>query len=126
MGEIMIYWEKLGEETAEGFDIVFSVAPEDIHPADCFDDSIDPDTGTPYHDIPEMIRRIDNGTLSWFVARVDAYKNGVLLASEYLGGNLYDNPIEFISEDAYYTDMKESAINEAKETIKKLTEDIAE
>jgi hypothetical protein len=125
MGEIMSkYWEKYGMERCEGFDIVFSVAPEDIHPADCFDDSIDLETGTPYHDIPEMIRRIDNGTLSWFVARVEAYKNGVLLASEYLGGNLYEEPTDFISDSGYYEDMKDTAINEAKETIKKLTEDI--
>jgi len=119
-----IYWEELGRETAEGFEIVFSVSPEDIHPADCFDDSIDPDTGAPYHDIPEMIRKIDNELLFWFVARVEAYKNGVLLASEYLGGNLYSDPLDFIREDYYYTDMKETAINEAKATIKKLTEEI--
>jgi hypothetical protein len=116
------YWEKLGEETAEGFDIVFSVAPEDIHPADCFDTSIDPDTGKPYHDIPEMLRRIDNGSLSWFVARVQAFKKGILLGSEYLGGNLYENPSDFMTEEGYYQAMRDTAIAEAKITINTLTE----
>ena len=116
-------WEKFGEETCEGFDIVFSISPEDIHPADCFDNSTDPKTGKPYYDTDQMARDIDNGLLSWFIARVQAFKNGILLGSEYLGGNLYKDPTEFISDSGYYDDMKETVINHAKETIKKLTEE---
>jgi hypothetical protein len=118
------YWEHLGTEQAEGFEIRFSIAPEDMHPADCFDTGIDPDTGKPYYDTDRMIQEIDRGFLSWFVARVDAYKNGILLSSEYLGGNLYEEPTEFISDSGYYEDMKFSAIEEAKKKIKQLTEDI--
>jgi hypothetical protein len=118
------YWEEMGRETVEGFEIVFSVSPEDIHPADCFDDSIDLETGKPYFDIEEMVRRIDNGSLCWFVARVEAYKKGILLASEYLGGNLYDNPTDFIADSGYYDDMKHTVIEQAKKTIQTLTEDI--
>lgn len=117
----MTYWEELGREQLKGFDIVFSIAPEDIHPADCFDTSTDPDTGEPYHNIPEMLRRIDNGSLSWFVARVEVFKKGILLASEYLGGNLYEEPTDFISDSGYYDDMKFSAIEQAAATIKTLT-----
>lgn len=115
------YWEELGRETAEGFEIVFSIAPEDIHPSDCFDTSTDPDTGKPYYDTDKMARDIDNGLLCWFVARVQAFKNGILLGSDYLGGNLYENPEDFLKDD-YYKDMKNTVIEHSKETIKKLVE----
>jgi hypothetical protein len=119
----MNQWEKLNEETAEGFDIVLSISPEDIHPADCFDTSTDPDTGKPYYDTDEMIRRIDNGSLCWFLARVEAYKRGILLASEYLGGTLYENPSEFL-KDGYYSQMRDDAIHSARIAINALTADI--
>ena len=119
----MNYWENLGTEHAEGFEIQFSIAPEDLHPSDCFDNSIDLETGKPYYDTDEMARDIDSGRLSWFVARVQAFKNGILLGSEYLGRNLYENPTDFISDSGYYDDMKDAVIKEARETIKKLTEE---
>lgn len=116
------YWEHLGTEQAEGFEIRFSIAPEDLHPADCFDNSIDLETGKPYYDTDKMARDIDRGVLCWFIARVDAYKQGILLASEFLGGNLYEDPTDFISDSGYYEDMKATTIEEAKQTIKKLME----
>lgn len=110
----MIYWEKLLEEKAEGFDIVLSIAPEDIDPADCFDDSID--------DINEIKQRMSIGLSHWFVARVSAYRHGIELSSEYLGGNLYDDPMEFVT-DGYFDDLKYQAIEEAKKAIQLLTEE---
>ena len=115
------YWEKLHEEKCEGFDIVASICPEEINPADCFDTSIDPDTGKPYHDIEQKCRDIDNGKYQWFVLRVEAFKNGGLLGSSYLGGNLYENPQDIIS-DGSYQDFRTEAIDEANETLSKLME----
>jgi hypothetical protein len=105
------------ENDKSGFEIRFSVGYEDSHPKDCFDDSA--------YDIADMVDKIDRGVLSWFVARVDAYKNEILLASDYLGANLYENPMEFM-KDGYYDDMKERVIEEARQTIAKLTEDLHE
>lgn len=109
----MEYWEKLHSESADGFDIVLSIAPEDLDPSDLFDDSVD--------DIDEIYRKINNGVSFWFVARVKAYKHGIELGSEYLGGNLYDDPTEFI-KDGSYRDLKYQAIEEAKKAIQLLTE----
>jgi hypothetical protein len=109
----MQYYETLHTESRNGFDIVFSVTHEDTHPRELFDDSID--------DIDEMCRKIDDGYLAWFVARVQAFKNGVELASDYLGGCLYDNARDFVKESGgYYEDMIETVITEAKQKIEEL------
>jgi hypothetical protein len=68
----------------------------------------------------ELCEKIDSGVYSWFAARVEAYKNGVLLGSDFLGGCLYDTPMQFVTESGYYSDMVDSAINEAKNTLELL------
>ena len=109
----MKHYETINNESVEGFDIVASIGYEDIHPADCFDDTVD--------DIDEICRKIDNGIYTWFVLRVEALKNGVVLGTSYLGGNLYENPNDVIT-DGCYEDLKYEAITEAKETLAKLVE----
>jgi hypothetical protein len=114
----MRYWDCLyNEDDKSGFEIRFSIGYEDTHPKDCFDDSA--------YDIAEMVEKIDRGALCWFVARVDACKNDIVLASEYLGANLYENPMEFL-KDGYFDDMKDTVIQEARQTISKLMEGINE
>lgn len=110
----MSYWEKLHEEKAEGFEIVLSITPEDLDPADLFDPSFD--------DIEEIYRKINNGVYVWFCARVKAYKHGIELSAEYLGGLLYEDPREFIT-DGGFEDLKYQAIEEAKKAIQLLTEE---
>lgn len=111
----MTYWETINEEEKNGFLIVTSIAPEDIHPRDCFDE-------TP-EDLAELCRKIDNGFFSWFVVRVQAHKRGVLLATDYLGGCLYENPRDFIDKEGfgYYADMIQTVTTEANKTIQELT-----
>ena len=104
-------YETIKTEDKQGFHIVFSVRPEDMHPRDSFDDSC--------HDIEDICRKIDSGAYVWFIARVEAYRHGVLLATDYLGGCLYDNYQDFLSDD-YYEDMVSNVIAEANQTIEKL------
>jgi len=113
----MNYWEPLHEEKAEGFDIITSIQPEIMHPSESFDSSSFADDDG----LQKLIEAIDNGSLQWFVVRVQAFKNGILLASDYLGGNCYENPSDFITEGGYYEDMRWTVINEANEAIKTLT-----
>lgn len=115
------YYTTIHTEKFNGFDIVASICPEDIHPSNCFDNSIDPDTGKPYYDTDQMAEDIDNGKLEWFVLRVQAFKNGVLLGASYLGGNLYENSQDVIT-DGTYQDFRSESIDEAKETLSKLIE----
>lgn len=108
----MTYWETINEENRNGFLIRTSITHEDTHPRDHFEE-------TP-EDMAEMCRKIDNGLLTWFVVRVQAFKHGVLLGTDYLGGNLYENPEDFLKESDYYSDMVDTVTTEATNTIELL------
>jgi hypothetical protein len=107
----MSYYQQIHSHTSRGFHIVLSITPEEIHPRDLFDDSVE--------DIGEICRKIDNGTYNWFCARVEAYKHGILLGTAYLGGNLYNDAREFIT-DGCFDDMMDEAIGEAEANLAKL------
>jgi len=107
----MNQWTKFNEESYNGFDIVASWTYEDLDPKDLFDDTVD--------DIKEIYRKIDNGTYTWFVLRVQAFKEGIELGSSYLGGMLYDNVADCLT-DGTYSDFKDEAITEAKQNLAKL------
>jgi hypothetical protein len=107
----MKHFEQIYTRDTQGFHITLSIGYEDSHPGDYFDNSVD--------DIAEICRKIDNGTYTWFVARVEAYKAGILLATDYLGANLYENPKDFIN-DCYFEDMVDNVVNEATATLEKL------
>lgn len=100
-------YETIHIETRDGFDIVFSVAPEHTAPEDLFDDD------------GEAAAAIRDGDGYWFVARVEAKKHGVTLGTDYLGGCWYRSFQEFIS-DGYYTDMVSEAISQARDTLDEL------
>lgn len=108
----MQHWETIHEETRDGFDIVFSVAPEDMHPGDSFDPAC--------FDIEELCEDINRGRYVWFVARVQAFREGVELASDYLGGCLYDSAMDFVRDGDYYADMVDTVTREARATVEKL------
>jgi hypothetical protein len=59
----------------------------------------------------------------YFIAKVTASKHGIELGTDYLGGCCYDRISEFLN-DPYFSDMVDNVITEAKETIKKLTEEV--
>jgi hypothetical protein len=114
------------------FDVKIGYFPEDIYVGDCFDDSIDPDTGKPYYDTDEMARKIDMGYLDWFVARVQYLYDGIEMGSAYLGGNLYDDADKAIEEglSGYLEDMIDEARDEAQgralEMVERLKKDFLE
>jgi hypothetical protein len=112
----MTYWETIHTENREGFEIRFSVAPEDTHPRDCFDE-------TP-EDMAEMLEKIDRGFYCWFIAKVSVYRLGLELGADYLGGNLYEKEKDFLVEGGYFDDMVHVALQQAKEKIKELTEEV--
>lgn len=105
------YYQVHSEDT-QGFHIVYSVGYEETSIEDML---------TCIEDIEDTKRQVNNGSLLWFSARVDAYKNGVLLASDYLGCCCYSTYQSFV-ECVYYADMVQTVIIEANDTIKKLNE----
>jgi len=106
----MTYWEIVHTETRDGFRIELAITPEDKAPDWEFESE---------EQRQDTSRRIDNGDLLWFVARVIAYRHGVPLGTEYLGGCCYDTVQEFL-RDAYYQGMVEEAIADANRMIERL------
>jgi len=109
----MKHYELIHSEEYKGFDINFYVTYEDMHPRDLFDDAME--------DIKELCQKIDDGHYVWFIAKVTASKYGIELADDYLGGNLYENEKQFVTEDGYYADMRESVFRQAEAIIDLLT-----
>jgi len=103
-------WETAHKETRDGFDIVLSVTPEDMPP----------DWDETEEERAETLQKIDDGTLAYFVARVEARVEGITLGTAYLGGCCYDSVAQFVKEGYYYVDMVEEAVEEARTVIAKL------
>lgn len=106
-------YETIHTFTREGFTIIFSVTPEDDAPDWDFENE---------EDKQNTLERINNGSLSYFIAKVEAYKHGVRLGVDYLGGCCYDSPMDFVKDNDYYADMVSSVIGQSKAMIKALSE----
>lgn len=101
-------WELIETHTQDGFTIKTYVAPEEMNPADQFDE--------------EVVQGIRDGIYTWFTVKVEASKNGIVLADEYLGGCCYESETDFLDIDGYWADMCETALHDAKQTLKDLVE----
>jgi hypothetical protein len=101
----MRYYDTLATYDRAGFEIIVDKTYEDLSPRDLFDDTVS--------DIDEIIKDIDRGHLDWFMLRVRALVDGHELGSSYLGGMLYEDPSECLT-DGSAEDMICEAIAEAK------------
>ena len=101
----MRHYENLATYDRNGFTVIVDKTWEDIHPGDCFDDSC--------YDIQDMCRRIDSGDLDWFMLRVRVLIDDVELSSEYLGGCMYEDAREVLT-DGTAEDLIYTAIEDAK------------
>ena len=104
-------YETIYTDTAAEFDIVFSVTHEDSEPDWDFESE---------EAKQDTLRRIEQGDLVWFIARVQAIKNGIVLGTDYLGCCCYDSYEQFVEASDYYADMVDNAVTEARETLTKL------
>ena len=55
----MRYYDELATYERDGFTVIVDKTYEDIHPRDCFDDSVS--------DIKQICEDIDSGKLDWFM-----------------------------------------------------------
>ena len=99
-------------KTLNGFDIHIKALPEYAPVGDTFDIS--------EKDLKEIIEKIENGQLEYFCAEVTAKKQGITLASDYLGACIYKSLQDFVDNSVYFDDMAESVTKEAAGTIKNL------
>lgn len=121
----MRHYDEIARLERDGFEIIVDKTYEDLHPSDCFDTSIDPDTGKPYWDIKKMCRDIDAGNLEWFMLRVRCLISGHEMGSHFLGGCLYDwNKVADVMTDGTAEDMIHEALREAKQEVQRLKDKI--
>jgi hypothetical protein len=105
------YYDTIAEYNIGGYDIIVDKTYEDLNPRDMFDDSVS--------DVDEIIKDIDRGHLEWFMLRVRVLVEGLELGSSYLGGCLYENPREVIT-DGTADDLLDEAMTEARSQVYRL------
>ena len=104
----MRYYEELARLERDGFDVIVDKTWEEIDVADCFDDSC--------YNIQELYDDINRGKLDWFMLRVRVSVDGHELGSSYLGGCLYEDAREVLS-DGTAEDQIFMALEEAKRAV---------
>jgi len=107
----MNYSSYAHELDKDGFHITLELLPEDSEP--------DWDFGSE-EEKQELLRKIDQGVYLWFVAKVSAWKEGIELGTDYLGGCCYDSVEDFIKPGDYFDDMVNNAIASARLMIEVL------
>ena len=112
----MQHYEELATYERDGFDIIVDKTYEDMHPRDSFDDSC--------HNVDEICRKIDDGTYEWFMLRVRVLVEGLELSREHLGGCLYYDAREVLT-DGTAEDIIDSAMTEAKSQVYRLSKRFA-
>jgi len=111
------YYDTLLEEQRGQFQIILDKTWEDLHPKDCFDDSVT--------DIQEICEKIDRGSLDWFMLRCRVFYEGVELAEDYIGGFLYEDAREILT-DGVAEDIIEDTIRQAREAAVEMKKKFAE
>ena len=114
----------LAELDRDGFNVVVDKTWEDLPLDHLFDTSLDPDTGKPYYDIHEMYRQIEMGELDYFMLRVRVFVQDLELATDYVGGFVYEDASEVL-RDGTAEDMISTALDTAKARVIELADTFA-
>lgn len=120
----MRYYDTLAEYDRDGFNVIVDKTWEDLPLEDLFDTSLDPDTGKPYYDVNDMARKIDQGALDYFMLRVRVMHEDVELAVNYVGGFLYEDAREVLT-DGVAEDMIWETLEDAKKRVPTLIEGLS-
>jgi hypothetical protein len=108
----MRYYDTLAEYEREGYTIIVDKSWEDLSVHDCFDISC--------HDTEQICRDIDSGNLDWFMLRVRVMVEGLEIGSHYLGGCLYKDARDVLT-DGTAEDCIGEALHEAKGQVYRLS-----
>ena len=101
-------YDEIDSFDRSGFTIIVDKTYEDLSPKDCFDDSC--------FNMKEMYDDIECGRLDWFMLRVRIMVDEYELASEFLGGCLYGNAREVLT-DGTAEDLIAQAMITAKREV---------
>ena len=108
-------YDELATYEREGYTIIVDKTYEDLDPRGQFEES----------DIAEILQKINDYTYDWFMLRVRVMAEGVELGSAYLGGCLYEDAKEILT-DGTAEDMIYEAMTEAKAHVYKVYKKFAE
>ena len=109
----MRYYDELAAYEREGFKVIVDITSEDISPRGQFDWTEE--------EMDQLMRDIEFGKYDWFMLRVRVLLDGHELGSHYLGGCLYEDPMEVLT-DGTAEDCIAKALHEAKQEVKRLKE----
>ena len=103
-------------ETVNGFDIYFEALEEHQTLRELLPEEDE-----------ESLKKIYNEN-EIFCAKITAEKAGIELASDYLGGCIYESSEDFYTKykTEYYSDMKKTVIEEAQREVKNLIKKLQE
>jgi hypothetical protein len=104
-------YDVLQEFERDGFQVIVETCAEDAHPGDFFDDTC--------QDMQELVRKIDYGVWDWFQLRVRVHAVGVELGRAQLGGCLYADRSDVLT-DGVAEDLIQEALDQARDTVTKL------
>jgi hypothetical protein len=99
-------YDEIDSFERNGFTIIVDKTWEDIDPRGQFEDS----------EIEEIMEKINNYTYEWFMLRVRVMVDEYEITSEYLGGCLYENPREVLT-DGTVEDLISMAMVTAKREV---------
>jgi len=109
----MRHYEQLASFERNGFEIIVDKTWEDIDPWDqlseCFDNK------------KQLYADIDSGKYDWFMLRVRAMFGGHEVGCSYLGGCLYENP-EDVLTDGTVEDQLITVLAEAEAELARMRE----
>ena len=101
------HYDTIAEQQRGPFKIIVDKPWEDLNPRDHFEAD----------DIEEICRKIDNCTYDWFMLRTRVFYEGVELAAAYLGGCLYEDAAEVmtdgVAEDQIYSALQHARVEAA-------------
>lgn len=101
----MRHYDTLLDEKRGPFQIIVDKTWEDLSPRDMFEEE----------DCDEICRKIDNCTYDWFMLRTRVVYEGVELACEYLGGCLYEDARDVLTDGMAEDQIYQALINAKKE-----------
>lgn len=109
----MQHYELLDERTVDGFRVVVDKTYEDIDPWDLLSECFDSQS--------KLYNDINSGKYDWFMLRVRVLLDGHELGSHYLGGCLYEDARQVLT-DGTAEDCIQEALREARQEVKRLKE----
>ena len=111
----MQYYDELATYERDGFTVIVDKTYEDIDPRGQFEES----------DVEEIIEKINDYTYDWFMLRVRVMVDGLEIGSHYLGGCLYENAQDVLT-DGTAEDCIAEALHEAKREVYRYKQKFAE